>query len=176
MLEGKHNEIVSENDDGSMCVENTKHLFHFEQTNTPDKSYIKNKKKKNYDEIAYLFSQRIKIKHEPEAEADPETKPVQYAADIIVEIKNRDGTVVPMRALLDAGTTSTIILREFVGKGRSHTNTKKNQVGNTRRYFHYNYHYQSLLDFSFQEISTSKVLTWQARVDHHKTSSKGSGI
>jgi hypothetical protein len=83
---------------------------------TPDKSYIKNKKKKNYDEIiAYLFSQRIKIKHEPEAEADPENKPAQYTADIIVEIKNTDGTMVPMRALLDAGTTSTIILREFVG-------------------------------------------------------------
>jgi hypothetical protein len=55
---------------------------------TPDKSYIKNKKKKNYDEIAYLFSQRIKIKHEPEAEADPENEPAQYTADISVEMKN----------------------------------------------------------------------------------------
>jgi hypothetical protein len=33
--------------------------------------------------------------------------------------------VVPMRALLDTGTTATIILREFVGKGRDHSNTKK---------------------------------------------------
>jgi hypothetical protein len=45
--------------------------------------------------------------------------------NIIVEIKNRDVTVVPMRALLDTGTTATIILVEFVGKGRARTNTKK---------------------------------------------------
>jgi hypothetical protein len=33
--------------------------------------------------------------------------------------------VVPIRPLLDTGTTSTIILREFEGKGRTRTNTKK---------------------------------------------------
>jgi hypothetical protein len=54
-----------------------------------------------------------------------ENVPVQFTADIIVGIKNRDGTVVPMRALLDIGTTSTIILREFVGKSRDHPNKKK---------------------------------------------------
>jgi hypothetical protein len=84
-------------------------MFHFEQTNTPDKYYIKNNNKTNYDEIAYPFSKRIKLKHE--LETAPENKPVQYTADIIVEIKNRDGTVVTMRAFLGTGTTSTIILR-----------------------------------------------------------------
>jgi hypothetical protein len=44
------------------------------------------------------------LKNEPKAA--PEKKPVQYTADIIVEIKNRDGTVVPIKALLDTGTTS----------------------------------------------------------------------
>jgi hypothetical protein len=35
----------------------------------------------------------------------------QYnTADIIVEITNRDGTMVPMRALLYTGTTATTIL------------------------------------------------------------------
>jgi hypothetical protein len=38
-------------------------------------------------------------------------KAVQYTVDIILEINCRDGTVVPIRALLDTGTTSTIILR-----------------------------------------------------------------
>jgi hypothetical protein len=70
---------------------------------------IKNNKKKNYDEIAYPFSKIIRLKHEPEAA--PEKKPVQYTADIIVEIKNRDGTVVPIIVLLDIGNTATIILR-----------------------------------------------------------------
>jgi hypothetical protein len=106
MFTGKHNEIVSNNDD-SMSI--TNNLFHFEQTNEPDKCYLKNNNNNNDDEIAYPFSKIIKIKHEPEAA--PEKKPVQYTADIIVDIKNRDGTVVPMRTLLDTGTTATTILR-----------------------------------------------------------------
>jgi hypothetical protein len=96
--------------------------------------------------------------------------PVQYTVDIIVEIKNRDRTVVPMRALQDTGTTATIILKEFVGKGRARTNTKKRTkwktLGGT-----FTTNYESLLDFKFPELCTSKVVTWQARVDD-KTSNK----
>jgi hypothetical protein len=127
------------------------------------------KKKNNYDEIDYPFSKRIKLKHEPEAA--PEKKPVQYTADIIIEIKNRDGTVVPMRALLDTGTTATIISREFVGKGRARTNTKKRTKWKTLGGA-FTTNYKSLLDFKFPEIITSKVVTWQTHVDD-KTSSKG---
>jgi hypothetical protein len=58
----------------------------------PDKCYLKDNNNHNYDKIAYPFSKIIKLKHEPK---------VQHTADIIVEIKNRDGTVVPIRALLD---------------------------------------------------------------------------
>jgi hypothetical protein len=97
---------VSKNFDDLNSI--TNNFFHFEQTNEPDKCYLKDNNNDNYDEIAYPFSKRIKLKHEPE-EA-PEKKTAQYTADIIVEIKNRDGTVVPIRALLDTGTTSTIIL------------------------------------------------------------------
>jgi hypothetical protein len=75
-----------------------------------------------------------------------------------------------MRALLDTGTTATIILREFVGKGRARTNTKKRKnwktLGGT-----FTSNYESLLDFKFPELSNSKVVTWQAHVDD-KTSSK----
>jgi hypothetical protein len=78
--------------------------------------------------------------------------------------------VVPMRAFLDTGTTATIILREFLGKGRAHTNTKKRTkwktLGGT-----FATNYESLLDFKFPELSTSKVVPWQAHVDD-KTSSK----
>jgi antitoxin component of RelBE/YafQ-DinJ toxin-antitoxin module len=77
-----------------------------------------------------------------------------------------------MRALLDTGTTANIILREFVGKGRARTTTKKRTkwktLGGT-----FTTNYESLLDFKFPELSTSKVVTWQARVDD-KTSSKES--
>jgi hypothetical protein len=74
-----------------------------------DKSCLDNNYNNDHDELAYPFSKRIKLKHEPE-EAQ-ENNPVQYTADIIVEIKNRDGTVVPTRALLDTGATATIVLR-----------------------------------------------------------------
>jgi hypothetical protein len=121
MFTGKHNEFVSKNYDDSKSITNK--LCHSEQTNEPDKYYLNDNNNDNYDEIAYPFIKRIKLKHEPEEV--PEKKPVQHTADIIVQIKNRDGTVVPIRALLDTGTTSTIILREFVGKGRARTNTKK---------------------------------------------------
>jgi hypothetical protein len=66
--------------------------------------------------------------------------------------------VVPMRAFLDTGTISTIILREFGGKGRARTNTKKSTkwktLGGT-----FTTNHESLLDFNFPEISTSKVVT-----------------
>jgi hypothetical protein len=75
-----------------------------------------------------------------------------------------------IRTLLDTGTTSTIILREFVGKGRALTNINKRTrcktIGGT-----FTTNYESLLDFKFPEISTRKVVTWQAHVDD-KTSSK----
>jgi hypothetical protein len=128
---------------------------------------FKNNNKNNFDEISYPFSKRIKLKHEPETA--PEKKPVHYTVDINVEIKNRDSTVVPIRALLDTGITSTIILREFVGKVRPRTNTKKitkwKTLGGT-----FTTNYESLLDFKFLEICTGKVVTWRAHVDG-KTSS-----
>jgi hypothetical protein len=88
-MEGKHHEIVSNDDDESMSIESTNNLFHFGQNNSTDKSCLDYNK--NNDEIAYPFSRRIILRHEPEAAQ--ENKPVKYTADIIVEIKNREGTV-----------------------------------------------------------------------------------
>jgi hypothetical protein len=122
-MEGKHTKIVNKSNDDLKSINNT-HTFDYSIQDKITNKYCKDNNYNNdYDELAYPFSKRIKPKHEPE-EAQ-EHIPVQYTADIIVEIKSRDGTVVPMRALLDTGTTPTIILREFVGKGRSRTNTKK---------------------------------------------------
>jgi hypothetical protein len=66
-----------------------------------------NNNNNNNDELANPFSKRIKLKYEPQKAQ--ENVPEQYTADISVEIKNRDGTVFPMKALLDTGTTATII-------------------------------------------------------------------
>jgi hypothetical protein len=57
MFTGKHNEFVIKNDDDSMSITNK--LFHFEQTNEPDKCYSGNNNQNNNDEIAYPFSKNI---------------------------------------------------------------------------------------------------------------------
>jgi hypothetical protein len=167
LMEGKHQEIVSNNDDDSMSIESTSNLFHFGQNNSIDKSCLDNNYNNYNDEISYPFSKRIKLKHDPEAALENEL--VQYTAYIIVEIKNIDGTVVPMRDLLATGTTVTIILRDFWVRAElvpTQKKTKWKTLGGT-----FTTNYESLLDFKFPELSTSKVVTWQAHVDD-KTSSK----
>jgi hypothetical protein len=101
--------FVSENNDDLISINDTNTCDYYMQNKCTHGSIKHNDYSNYYDELAYPFSKRIKLKHEPEK--DQENLPVQYTADIIVEIKNRVGTVVPMRALLDTGTTSTIILR-----------------------------------------------------------------
>jgi hypothetical protein len=123
LMEGKHIKIVIKSNDDLKIINDTNTCDYSMQNKMTNKYFEDDNYNNDYDELFYPFSKRIKLKHEPE-EAQ-ENKPVQYTADIIVEIKNRDGTVVSMRALLDTGTTATIILREFVGKGRARTNTKK---------------------------------------------------
>jgi hypothetical protein len=168
LMEGKHTRIENKSNDDLISINDTDTFAYSKQNNMTDKYCEYNNYNNDYDKLAYPFSKRIKLKHDPEKAQ--ENVPVQYTADIIVEIKNRDGTVVPMRALLDTGTTATIILREFVGKGRSYTNTKKRTkwktLGGT-----FTTNYESLLDFKLPELSTSKVVTWQVHVDD-KTSSK----
>jgi hypothetical protein len=170
LMEGKHTKIVNKSNDDLISInDNDTDTFDYSmQDKITHKNCEQHDYNNNYDELAYPFSKRIKLKHEPEKAQ--ENVPVQYTADMIVEIKNRDGKVVPMRALIDTGTTATIILREFVGKGRARTNTNKRTkwktLGGT-----FTTNCESLLDFKLPEISTSKVVTWQAHVDD-KNSSK----
>jgi hypothetical protein len=85
LMQGKHTEIVS-NGDGDLKIINDTSIFPYsKQNNMTDKPCVDNSYNNYNDELAYPFSKRIKLKHEPE-EAQ-ENKPVQYTADIIVEIK-----------------------------------------------------------------------------------------
>jgi hypothetical protein len=161
-MEGKQPMFVSKSNDDLISINDTDTFDYSTQDKMTHEISEHNNYNNDYDELAYSFSKRIKLKHDPEKAQ--ENVSVQYTADIIVEIKNRDGTVVPMRSMLDTGTTSTIMLREFVGKSRARTNIKKRTkwktLGGT-----FTTNYESLLDFKFSEISISKVVTWQARVD-----------
>jgi hypothetical protein len=93
LMEGKHTKIVNKSNDDLKSINDTNTLNYYIQDKITNKSCEDNNYNNDYDELAYPFSKRIELKHEPE-EAQ-ENNPVQYTADIIVEIKNRDGTVVP---------------------------------------------------------------------------------
>jgi hypothetical protein len=65
-MEGKHREILSNDDGDSKIVNDTNTLSYSEQNNMTDKPCLGNNYNNNYDELAYPFSKRIKLKHEPE--------------------------------------------------------------------------------------------------------------
>jgi len=120
-----------------------------------------NKKKRysedNLEQLHPFFNERRALK---------KAKSVHYCAEIMVEIENKHGEKVPIRALLDTGTSATILLKEFVAKGRakSYKNPKKTQwrtLGGT-----FTTNRRALVDFKFPELSTTKSVSWICHVDH----------
>jgi hypothetical protein len=95
LMEGKHTKIVNKSNDDLTSINDTDTFDNYIQDKMTNKSCEDNNYNNDYDELAYPFSKRIKLKNEQEKAQ--ENVPVQYTAYIIVEIKNRDGTVVPMR-------------------------------------------------------------------------------
>jgi hypothetical protein len=95
---------VTKSNDDLIIINDTATFDYSMQDKITHKNSEDNNYNNDYDELAYPFSKSVKLKHEPEKVQ--ENVPVQYTADIIVEITNRDDTVVHMRALLDTGTTS----------------------------------------------------------------------
>jgi hypothetical protein len=93
LMEGKHTKIVNKSNDDLKSINDTNTFAYSKQNNMTDKSCVGNNYNNDYEELSYPFSKRIKLKHEPE-EAQ-ENKPVQYTADIIVEIKNSNGMLIP---------------------------------------------------------------------------------
>jgi hypothetical protein len=105
LMEGEHTKIVNKINDDLISINDTDTFDYSIQDTITHKDCEYNNNNNDYDELAYPFSKRTKLKHE--LEKAQENVPEQYTGDIIVEIKNRDGTVVPMRALLDTGTIPT---------------------------------------------------------------------
>jgi hypothetical protein len=62
-MEGKHTEMVSNNDSESKSINDTNILSYSEQNNMTDKPCLGNSYNNNYDELAYPFSKIIKLKH-----------------------------------------------------------------------------------------------------------------
>jgi hypothetical protein len=86
LMEGKHTKIGNKINDDLIIINDTDTFDYYMQDKMTNKSCEDNNYNYNYDELAYPSSKRIKLKHEPEKAQ--ENVPVQYTADIIVEIKN----------------------------------------------------------------------------------------
>jgi hypothetical protein len=85
LIKGKHTKIVNKINDDLKSINDTDTFDYSMQDKMTEKSCEDNNYNNDYDELAYPFSKIIKLKHEPERAQ--ENVPVQYTADIIVEIK-----------------------------------------------------------------------------------------
>ena len=160
-----HKNVDAGEDDESLDL----HLF--DKLNIKDREFSINENSNNSSDDVSLYS--VSSLSDDAFDAHPfakkqkvEEKSEQnyFTTDIIVEIKNRDGNIVPIHALLDTGTTATILLREFVAKGRikatSKRHTKWRTLGGT-----FTTKTESLIDFKFPESNQDKTITWPVHVD-----------
>ena len=97
-------------------------------------------------------------------ELNKKAKVGHYTAEIVVEILDRHGKLVPIRALLDTGTTSTILLREFFKKGRAGGYSGQETLWKTMG-GNFTTKKKALVDFRFPELNTDKKVTWVCHVD-----------
>ena len=100
----------------------------------------------------------------PTAPRAKRSKDTHYVAELIVKVEDKKANLHPIRALLDTGTSHTIILREFVKKGRAKGYKGKatcgEQWGGT-----FMTNQRVLIDFKFPELNTNKTITWITHVD-----------
>jgi hypothetical protein len=66
LMEGKHTMIVNKSNDDLISINDTDTFNYSMQDKMTNKSCEDNNYNNNYDELAYPFSKRIKLKHEPE--------------------------------------------------------------------------------------------------------------
>jgi hypothetical protein len=85
LMEGKHTNITNKSNDDLISINDTDTFDYYMQDKITHKDCEHNNYNNDYEELAYPFSKRIKLTHEPEKAQ--ENVPVQYTADIIVEIK-----------------------------------------------------------------------------------------
>ena len=92
---------------------------------------------------------------------------------MIVEVTDRKGDLVPISALLDTGTSSTIILAPFVAEGTTTPNKSGAQQWETLG-GKFSTTSTARISFKFPELDTSKVVTWACHVDDKTSKEKAS--
>jgi hypothetical protein len=90
----------------------------------------------------------------------------RYSAKIIVEIVDSMNNIVPIHALLDTGTSETIILKSYLSsntiRGYKGAPVKWKTLGGN-----FETHRQAQIQFAFPELSDKKYIMWVTHVDQH---------
>ena len=91
-------------------------------------------------------------------------KKTHYTAEIIVEIEDRKGDRVPIRCLLDTGCSDSILLRDYVKRGRAKSFKGKPTVWDTMG-GKFVTKQKALIDFKFPELDYNKSITHICHID-----------
>ena len=81
-----------------------------------------------------------------------------------MEIEDREGNTVPIRALLDTGTTASILLKQFIKKGRASSYKGQRTTWNTSG-GQFQTRRKALVDFKFPELDPTKTITYVVHAD-----------
>ena len=112
------------------------------------------------DEVSYEQCHALRDAQRP----TKKTKLTHFSPEIVVEIEDRNGDLVPIRALLDTGTTASILLRDFVRKGRAKSYSGKKTIWATMG-GEFQTKRKALVDFKLPELCTQKKITHIVHVD-----------
>jgi hypothetical protein len=84
LMESKHTKIVNKRNDDLISIKDTDTFEYSMKDKITKKSCEDNNYNNYYDELAYPFSKRIKLKHEPEKAQ--ENVPLQYTTGIYIRV------------------------------------------------------------------------------------------
>ena len=92
--------------------------------------------------------------------------------EVIVEIENKKGKIVPIRALIDTGTTGTLLLKEYLSPRtpkayKKPERTKWTTIGGT-----FETKRKAVVNFRLPEFDTQKKVTWKVNIDDTTDPSK----
>ena len=135
----------------------------------PDRKFSKSSSSSNKFSSESKFYTANPFTTDSDSRLPKRPKHQHYTAEVIVELKDRAGDLVPIRALLDTGTSESIVLKEFVqpGSASRYKSTKtewKTMGGNftTRR--------KGQVQFKFPELDTNTTITWTCHIDDSHSS------
>jgi hypothetical protein len=154
----------------------TKRQVHFRDSasdSNSDSNSSSDKKSNNKKDIPYslVYTYLFDKTRIMEAPMHQMQNVARYSAEIIVEIVDSTNNIVPIRALLDTGTSEMIVLKSYLSlntiRGYKGAPVKWKTLGGN-----FETHRQAQIQFAFPELSDKKYITWVTPVDQHTNPNK----